>query len=209
MNLKSLTLNHLALVLAILISNRSALSQAAPPQQQSDQWGLFKAHADVGDNPRKGAVTYNAAGGEYRITGGGANIWAAVDAFEFVWKRFSGDVSISADVHFIGTGAVDHRKAVLMVRQSLDPGSAYADVALHGDGLTALQYRLAAGAETLEVRSEVNGPVRIRMERRGDQFTMFAGKPGENRTALRAGNRQASGSSLHRPWGLLPRCECA
>jgi hypothetical protein len=120
MNLKSLTLNHLALVLAILISNRSALSQAAPPQQQSDQWGLFKAHADVGDNPRKGAVTYNAANGEYRITGGGANIWDAVDAFQFVWKRFSGDVSISADVQFIGTGAVDHRKAVLMVRQSLD-----------------------------------------------------------------------------------------
>jgi Tol biopolymer transport system component len=183
MNLKSFTLKHLAFALAILISNRSALSHAAPPQQQSDQWGLFEAHADVGDNPRKGAVTYNADGGEYRITGGGANIWAAVDAFQFVWKRFSGDVSISADIHFIGTGAVDHRKAVLMIRQSLDPGSPYADVALHGDGLTALQYRLTVGTETLEVRSEVNGPVRIRMERRGDQFTMFAGKPGENLTA--------------------------
>jgi Tol biopolymer transport system component len=182
MNFKSSTLNLFVLTLGILILRSGLFSQTATPQQ-SDQWGMFEAHADVGDNPRKGAVTYDAARGEYRITGGGANIWDAVDAFQFVWKRFSGDVSISADVQFIGSGAVDHRKAVLMVRQNLDPGSPYADVALHGDGLTALQYRLAAGAETLELRSEVNGPVRIRMERRGDQFTMFAGKPGENLAA--------------------------
>src|SRR5262249_2975291 len=88
-----------------------------------------------------------------------------------------------ADIHFIGAGKVDHRKAVLMIRQSLDANSAYADVALHGDGLTSLQYRAAAGAETDEVRSTVNGPVRIRIERRGNQFTMRVGKPGDRLTA--------------------------
>jgi hypothetical protein len=39
---------------------------------------------------------------------------------------------------------VAHRKAALMIRQSLDPGAAYADVALHGDGLTSLQSRATA-----------------------------------------------------------------
>jgi TolB protein len=183
MNFKSSKLRCFVLALAILILLSGALSQTSTPQAQSDQLGLFEAHADVGDNPQKGSVTYKAASGEYRITGGGANIWGSVDAFQFVWKRFSGDVSVSADVQFVGSGAEAHRKAVLMVRQSLDAGSAYADVALHGDGLTALQYRLASGAETLEIRSEVNGPVHIRMERRGDQFTMFAGKSGENLAA--------------------------
>jgi Tol biopolymer transport system component len=98
----------------------------------------------------------------------------------------SGDVALSADVHFIGTGAVAHRKAMLMIRQSLDPDSAYADVALHGDGLTSLQYRPTAGAPTLEskqeAKSDLTAPVRIRIERRGDRFTMIAGKAGEQMT---------------------------
>ena len=79
-----------------------------------------------------------------------------------------------------------HRKAALMVRQSLDPDSAYADVAVHGDGLTSLQYRATAAAITQEVpqaaKWDLNAPVRIRIERRGDRFTMLAGKPGEQLT---------------------------
>jgi len=141
--------------------------------------GIFSAHADVGETPKKGSAQYDAAGGEYRITGGGANMWEATDAFHFVWKQLSGDVTLTADVHFIGAGAVEHRKAALMIRQSLEPDSAYADVALHGDGLTSLQFRPTTHAITQEIRSPVNAPVRIRIARRGDQFTMYVGIPGE------------------------------
>jgi len=42
------------------------------------------------------------------------------------------EFSITADVHFIGKGPEDHRKAVVVVRQSLEPKAAYCDVALHG-----------------------------------------------------------------------------
>ena len=136
----------------------------------------------MGVTPQKGKVEFDAATGEYRVTGGGANIWATADAFQFAWKKMSGDVAFTADVHFIGAGAVAHRKAALMIRQSLDADSAYADVALHGDGLTSLQYRPAAAAATLETKqeakSDLTGPVRIRIERRGNNFTMLAGKPG-------------------------------
>jgi len=52
----------------------------------------------------------------------------------FRWKKVDGDFDLSAVVTFVGTGAEDHRKAALVVRQSLDPKSTYADVALHGDG---------------------------------------------------------------------------
>ncbi|MGI8989448.1 MAG: TolB family protein [Bryobacteraceae bacterium] len=141
--------------------------------------GIFEAHADVGETPQKGSVEFDASTGEYRVTGGGANIWTTVDAFEFVSKQVSGDMAFTADVHFVGAGAVQHRKAALMIRQSLDPGSAYADVALHGDGLTSLQYRPEAGALTKEVRSDLKAPVRIRIERHGNDFTMLAGNPGE------------------------------
>jgi TolB protein len=141
--------------------------------------GIFEAHGDVGENPKSGSVEFNPATGEYHVTGGGANMWSTTDAFQFVWKRLSGDVTLSADVQFIGAGKVGHRKAVLMMRQSLEAGAAYADVALHGDGLTSLQFRAAAGAETEEVRAVANAPRRIRIERRGDQFTMYTAGAGE------------------------------
>jgi Tol biopolymer transport system component len=136
----------------------------------------------VGVTPQKGKVEFDASAGEYRVTGGGANIWATADAFQFAWKKMSGDVAFTADVHFIGTGAVAHRKAALMIRQGLEADSAYVDAALHGDGLTSLQYRPAAAAATLETKqeakSDLTGPVRIRIEKRGNNFTMLAGKPG-------------------------------
>ncbi len=47
-----------------------------------------------------------------------------------------------------------HRKAALMIRQSLEPDAAYADVALHGDGLTSLQFRPTAGAATSALASK-------------------------------------------------------
>jgi Tol biopolymer transport system component len=144
--------------------------------------GQFEAAQDIGLTPVAGSSQFDAASGEYRITGGGANVWGTVDALQFAWKRISGDFRMTADVKFIGAGAVAHRKAVLMIRQGLGPDAAYADVALHGDGLTSLQFRSSAGAKTEELRSALNAPTRIRVERRGNQFTIFAGKPGEELT---------------------------
>src|SRR5258708_14310138 len=134
-----------------------ALCCAAQPSPTFDITG------DVGDTPQKGKLEFDGNTGEYRVTGGGANIWAATDAFYFVSKKLSGNVALTADVRFVGTGAVAHRKAALMIRQSLDPGSAYADVALHVDGLTSLQFRPTASAPTQEVRSELKAPARIRI----------------------------------------------
>lgn len=146
---------------------------------QAQAVGVFENHSDVGDNPQRGSASYDSAAHEYRITGGGANLWGATDAFHFVWKRATGNFSVTADVRFIGAGKEEHRKALLMVRQTLDANSPYADVALHGDGLTSLQFRPVPGAETSEVRSSVTGPTRIRIERRGAQFFMSAGKAGQ------------------------------
>jgi TolB protein len=168
-------LQHLSRKLFALLLGATFIASAQKPAL-----GPFDSHSDVGETPRQGSAEYNPATGEYRITGGGANMWESTDAFHFVWKRLSGDVTLTADVHFLGTGAVEHRKAALIIRQSLEPGAAYADVARHGDGLTSLQYRLTAGATTQEIRSPVSGPVRIRLERHGDQFTMYVGHPGED-----------------------------
>ena len=143
------------------------------------EMGQFEANADVGVTPRPGRAEFDAASSEYRVTGGGENMWRDTDAFHFVWKRVSGDLVLTADVKFPAAGVQGHRKAAVMVRQSLEPGSAYADIAVHGDGLTSMQYRPQAGGQTLEMRSTLKGPSRIRIERIGDQFMMTAGNPGE------------------------------
>src|SRR5438128_1210699 len=62
----------------------------------ADGLGPFESSGDVGVTPQKGKVEFDAGPGEYRVTGGGANIWATADAFQFVWKKMSGDVALTA-----------------------------------------------------------------------------------------------------------------
>src|SRR6266852_3434384 len=103
----------------------------------------------------------------------GENMWFTSDAFQFVWKKMSGDITLTADISFLGKSAQEHRKAVLMVRQSLDADSPYADVTLHGNGMTALQYRDEKSALTHEIQAVTWSPKRLRIEKHGDFFTMW------------------------------------
>jgi len=161
-----------ALSIFLLIRAASAQEPARAPL------GVFEAHGDVGETPKQGSVQFDPATVGYRVTGGGANIWSTTDAFHFAWIKVSGDVTIAADIQFIGAGAVAHRKAVLMVRQGLEPGAPYADAALHGDGLTSLQFRTDRDKETQEVKAVVTAPQRIRIERHANEFTMYTGNSG-------------------------------
>jgi hypothetical protein len=150
-----------------------------PGNTQTKGIGIFTDEGSVGETPPGCKAHYDPATGEYQITGGGANIWDATDAFYFVWKKVSGDLDLSADVQFLGTSEAMHRKAVLMVRQSLEPGSAYADAVSHGNGLTSLQFRGVAGENTYQVFTQIDGKARLKLVREGSRYTMYAGKPGE------------------------------
>lgn len=171
-SLRAGALQALACVV-ILVSHASAA-----------QLGLFEGHGDLGVVKHAGAVEFDATQRTYTVAGGGANMWFTNDAFQFVWKKVSGDVTLAADITFLGEGGDPHRKACLLVRQSLDAESAYADAALHGDGLTSLQYRAAKGERTFEIQSGVSGPKRLRIEKRGRYVSMsIAGTNGELRPA--------------------------
>jgi TolB protein len=143
-------------------------------EKTSQAQGLFEGSTDIGA-ALKGSTVYDAQRGEYRIAGGGADMWGEADAFHLSWTRFSGDATLTADVHFPSGKLVPLEKAVLIFRQSLDPGSAYADVAIHGDGHITLQYRKITGGKTEDTTSAEHGSIRLRIERKGDQFTISAG----------------------------------
>jgi TolB protein len=145
---------------------------------QTDSLGIFTNEGSVGQTPAGCKAEYDASKEEYRITGGGANMWGAADAFYFVWKKVFGDVTLTADIQWVGTSAAEHRKAVLMLRQSLDTGSPYADAVSHGNGLTSLQFRGAPNEQTYQVVAAEDGPSRLRIVKKGSRFTMYFGKPG-------------------------------
>ncbi len=87
---------------------------------------------------------------------------------------------LSAQIDFANSGGNEHKKAMLMIRQSLDPDSAYVDVARHGNGLTSLQYRNATSDVTREIELNVSGPQKVRIAKRGDYFYVwYAGADGK------------------------------
>lgn len=162
------------LAIAFTAGNYIAAQRAALQAASSaNAAGIFESHGDVGTVLHAGSVDYDAAKETYTIAGSGENVWSTKDAFQFAWKKASGDVTLTADISFLGKGAQEHRKAVLMVRQSLDADSAYADIALHGNGLTSLQYRDEKGAATHEIQANVSGPKRLRLIKRGAYFSMW------------------------------------
>src|SRR6202049_1197799 len=162
------------LFLMVLSASRIAFAE-----EPSSTLGIFEGHGDVGTVLHAGNSEYDSSKHSYTLTGSGENMWSDSDNFQFARKKWSGDASLTADISFVGAGGNAHRKAVLMMRQSLEPDSAYVDVALHGDGLASLQYRGGKGAPTHEIQSNISAPAELRIEKRGDYVSMWLGKHGE------------------------------
>src|ERR1700733_5917867 len=157
-------------------------------QTSNQDLGQFQGEGDFGTILHPGSSHYDASKDSYTVSGSGANLWFGIDDFHYVWKKMSGDVALSADIDFVGEHGNAHRKAVLMIRQSLDAHSIYADVARHGDGLTSLQYRDTIGADTHEIETYGNAPHRVRIEKRGDY--VYVSIPDAN------GNMAPSGAAM-------------
>ncbi|MGA2751006.1 MAG: hypothetical protein ABSG59_19735 [Verrucomicrobiota bacterium] len=138
----------------------------------ADVLGAFSGQCDVGDVRHEGGARFETSRDCYIVSGSGSNMWFANDAFHFVWKKISGDARVTADIRVLDTDGAPHRKACLLIRQSLAPDSLYADAALHGNGLTSLQYRESNGAPTREIQANVSAPPRLAIEKRGDYVFM-------------------------------------
>ena len=174
---------HVLYFVAMIIGAYSMIGGNALAQNSESAIGIFEGREDVGTVLHAGWVNYDSAKRTYTISGSGENMWSTNDAFQFAWKKMSGDVTLTADVSFLTTSGNEHKKAALMLRQSLDADSVYADVALHASGLTSLQFRDEKGAITREVQSNISGPKRLRIAKRGDYVYMSLSNDGEPKVA--------------------------
>jgi TolB protein len=163
----------------LLCGNSARLAAREPPTAL----GLFEGQTDVGSVTPPGSANYDRAARTYTLTSAGANTWYHVDDFHFLWKKVSGDMALTADVSFPPTSYAHepnpHRKGILMFRQTLDAGGVYADVGAHGSGLVALQYRRERGANSQDIELNIDAPRTIRLEKRGDSFTLLLSMAGE------------------------------
>jgi len=143
--------------------------------------GIFESQSDVGVVHPGGTASFDAASGMYTIASSGANLWSTTDGFHLVWAKVSDDLSLTADIELAppAAGSNPHRKALLMLRQTLDADSMYADVAVHGSGETALQYRRNKGDTTQDIAFDLGAPKTMRLEKRGDTITLFVSMKGE------------------------------
>lgn len=155
----------------------------APQPAANHAVGLFEGQADIGLVSPPGTASYSPSSEVYTLTSAGANTWYHVDDFHYLWKPMSGDVELTAEVNFPPRSYQHepdpHRKGMLMLRQSLDAGAVYADVAVHGSGLMALQYRTERGANSQDIELNIEAPKTVRIEKRGDTITLFLSAHGE------------------------------
>jgi hypothetical protein len=80
-------------------------------------------------------------------------MWAPRDEFHFAWKKMTGDFILQARVELVGTRRRPPPQAGLDRAQRAGRGLALRRRAVHGDGLTSLQFRKTKGAATEQVTS--------------------------------------------------------
>jgi hypothetical protein len=179
--------------------------QVAPPKDfhrttvtDATPIGIFDGQSDVGAALVPGSANYESSTKSYTIDSAGYNIWYSRDEFRFLWKKMSGDVSLAADISFPDPNGYGDRKAVLVIRESLDDDSKQVVVALHGLGMLQLAQRAEKGALTKDREYRVGGrgrpqganpdslvndlAKRIGIEKRGRQFALFVSLEGEPMT---------------------------
>jgi hypothetical protein len=153
--------------------------------------GQFADHRDIGDPKLPGSASYDAKTGTYRVVGGGGNMWAGHDSFQFVWKEMSGNVAMQAELDFVSpkpaptAGGFLHRKGGLVIRQDMDPDSAYVDAVRMSNAQLSLQYREVKGGPTRLIWINTSRQQAVKIEKIGDY--MYLSVPGPDGTLRRAG----------------------
>ncbi|RDC65839.1 hypothetical protein [Adhaeribacter pallidiroseus] len=165
-----------------------------PVRTENKRLGLFEGQSDVGAAVVPGSSSYNPATKQYTISSAGYNIWYTRDEFRFLWKKMSGDISLAADIDFPDKEGYFDRKAVVIIRQSLEDDAKEAMVALHGGGLLHLAWRPEKNQSLKEMKVDKRGGLpasqthnekeigpakRIGIEKRGNAFAIYVSMAGE------------------------------
>ncbi len=172
-------MNQNKCIVSVVIIFCSVLSLNMEAQVSGSKIGTFDRFSDIGSPAIAGSVSYNEPSQTYHLTGSGSNIWFGQDSFSFLSKKINGDFILQTQVRFIGEGHEPHRKAGLMIRSSATPNSPVIACTVHGDGLTAFQYRTTSGGTMKEIKLTIKAPDVLQLEKSGNTYTMSVARYGE------------------------------
>ncbi len=147
---------------------------------QTGNLGLFTNAADIGAPPLKGSAEYDATARTYKITGTGTDIWGKADQFHYVWREMSGNFSVTATTKFL-TDGIAHRKAAIMLRKTVAADSPFVHLAIHGDGMAAVQFRTDPGGNTntLDFPIGTPGVWKLKLTRQGGNVIVAVAPEGQ------------------------------
>ncbi|MCX5645463.1 MAG: InlB B-repeat-containing protein [Phycisphaerae bacterium] len=130
------------------------------------------------------AASVAESGGPITVTAGGTDIWDYADAFRLVYRRLTGDGSITARVDSL-TRSSDWSKAGVMIRESLSASSKHAMVVVTPDHGVAFQRRTSTN--DLSTNDDIAGPTTpywVRLTRTGNVFKAERSADGLNWSAV-------------------------
>ncbi len=149
---------------------------------QENSVGIFQYNTDIGNPKNTGSGSYDNVTQTYTIKGAGYNIGGQRDEHGYLYNKLKGDFIATGNFEFEGLNEV-HRKIGWMARASKADNSVMVGGLLHGDGLTAGQWRERRGADMQNPHDEVLAAKRfyqiIQLERRGNTFIVRAAHTGE------------------------------
>ena len=146
---------------------------------QTGTFGAFASSNDIGAPPIKGSAQFNSSTREYTITGSGTDIWGRADQFHYLSREMSGDFAVTATTKFLTDGNA-HRKAVIMLRKTLETDSPFVHLAIHGDGMPSVQFRTTKADTVNTLDFPIGGPGAwtLKLVRRGTTITVSVARDG-------------------------------
>jgi hypothetical protein len=157
---------------------------------------LFGSSSDIGSVGAAGSSSLS--NGIYTLSGSGADIWGAADAFRYTYVPFTGDGQIVARVNSVqNTNA--WAKAGVMFRSSLAANSQYAGVFLTPGAGVAYQYRSSAGGSAAQsaVTSGLTTPYWVKLVRSGNAFLAYRSADGTIWTQVGSSVSISMGSTIY------------
>ena len=134
-------------------------------QALPDGW----SNGDIGAVGRAGSTA--ASAGTFTVKGAGADIWGTSDALHYAYRTLAGDGEIVARVAGV-SGAQPWTKAGVMMRQTLDAGSAQALMLVSASKGMAFQRRTVTGGTSISTPGGAGAaPKWVRLIREGTVVT--------------------------------------
>jgi hypothetical protein len=134
----------------------------------------FSRGSDIGDVGIAGEF-HSLVSAPFEIQGGGGDIWSTADAFsyEYVSQLNDGQMIVKVDGLDNTNGFA---KAGIMIRESLDPSSAFVMVDVTPSSLVEVLTRPTDGAEAQWVGglSPTSFPIWLKLTRTGDTYDAYA-----------------------------------